>query len=367
MIMISVAVVGLPATAPEPQLKYNISSDKVNEILPVSDQTLLESTIKQQPQLTVFRFTKAFNDGINEPVIRRTGLNTFSFAIGNGNVFGYHRHRASFQIDLSTCYDSNTEYHSSGDNTAKGALKFHAIMATLGWGFMMPSAIAVAWFRKLVPSTWIYFHVAFNLLTFMFTLIAILVAVVAVSARSHSHHFSHPHHWFGGILLLASAFQIVNGFLRPPVERKDDGTPIRRGNWDFRPPESPRDAWFLLHRSLGVTMLIFGLLQIRIGMGLFDEVFESGTQNIVYLWVYLTIFFVCVGALKVWTIVQERGVSSWLEDAASGSIVGISRNRTPDDDDDDGVEIPPRIPVQRRPPSNTEFDEGDQIETVEIT
>ena len=124
--------------------------------------------------------------------------------------------------DLVSC--SNSKESGSGSGmTHLGAFAAHGTIATLAWGIASPFAITVAWFRTLVPSSWIYIHVFSNVLSFFFTLIAVIVAISAMSIQpaGAGGHFSDPHHWVGLVLLVAVTFQVMNGFLRPPVEKKD--------------------------------------------------------------------------------------------------------------------------------------------------
>jgi len=84
----STAVIGLPMTKDTPQLKYNNTAITVEGIVPLADQTLIESFVNQEqgsPGLTTLRFTKALQDGAGEVAIKRKGLNFFSFAVGSGN------------------------------------------------------------------------------------------------------------------------------------------------------------------------------------------------------------------------------------------------------------------------------------------
>ena len=388
-------IIGVPATKDSPQLKYNISSLQVDQIVPMADQTLIEAYVNQeenQPGKTTLRFTKALVDGAEEVQIKRKGLNFFSFAVGNGNVLGYHKHRGSFQLDLEECYDlppgtdpSSSQFTDGSETSekAKGALKAHAIMAAIAWGFTMPCAVGIAWFRQLIPTAWIYIHVSFNLLTFLLTLMAVLVGVAAVSSRDNSSHLTKAHHVVGILLFVAYTFQVGNGFLRPPVERKEDGSPVERKLFSLTTPQSPREWWHMIHRSMGITMLLVGIYQIASGMELFDENFESGRDNFFWYWGYIGIFCLVMISLKIWLIMQNRRArghgASWVEDRASTSVgIDTMMQSDPDgmnmDDDEDCVvlEIPSRsgestmIRGARRMPPNMATEDDDNM-TVEIT
>lgn len=351
----SSAVIGVPSEkSGEPQLKYNITGTEINKIVPLSEQTLIESSVKQSGGRTTLRFTKALQDGRNEVAIEANGYNYFSYAVGNGNSLGYHRHRGSFRLDLSECYDGPPDYRPSGANREEskgnGALTAHAVLAAIAWGFSMPCAVAMAWFRQMIPTTWIYVHVSFNLLTFVLTLLAIMLGIGAVSARETSSHFTKGHHWMGLLLFVGYTFQVANGFLRPPVTRKEDGTPVERKPFSMEPPQSARELWHMVHRSIGILMLLAGIFQIASGMDLYDENFRSGRNNFFWYWTYISLFALCIFFLKIYLILKGRrtsGTGNWFEDRAATSV-GIDNammTSDPDGMDFDGnmvLEIPSR-------------------------
>ena len=241
-------------------------------------------------------------------------------------------------MDLSKCIDLPPDYDPDSQNAnkkmhGKSALTAHAVMAALAWGFSMPLAVGMAWFRQLIPTTWIYVHVSFNLLTFLLTLLAVLVGVAAVSSRDNSKHFSKGHHVVGVILFMAYTFQIGNGFLRPPVARKEDGSPVERRPFSMTKPESAREWWHLIHRSTGIIMLLVGIFQIASGMRLFDENFGSGRDHFFWYWTYISLFGLAMIALKIWLVMQNRRArgegASWIEDRAATSV-GIEPRRNSD-------------------------------------
>jgi hypothetical protein len=382
----STAIIGYPLTKDSPQLKWNITMLSVEDTVPMADQTLIEAYINEEegsPGLTTLRFTKALKDGMKEVVIKPKGLNYFSFAVGSGNEMGYHRHRGAFQMDLDECVDQRPGYNAQGgdtqSNTAKGALTAHAVMAAIAWGFSMPLAVGMAWFRQLIPTTWIYIHVSFNLLTFVLTLLAVIVGVAAVSSRKTSEHFSKAHHILGVILFMAYTFQVGNGFLRPPVARKEDGSPVERKALSLKKPDSPREWWHMIHRSTGIIMLIGGIFQIASGMQLFDQNFESGRDNFFWYWTYVFLFALAMIALRIWLIMQNRRArgegTTWMEDRAATSVgIDPSGMRGRGDEDCVVLEIPSRsgdstmirARIQSSHPDVSESNDDDNM-TVEIT
>merc|ERR1719203_2449470 len=129
-----------------------------------------------------------------------------------------------------------------GIGSQKSAFIAHGILAVFAWGLCAPFAVATAWFRRLAPTWWIYLHVLANVMCFFFTLIAFIVAVVAVGREPNAAHFSHSHHHIGLIILLFVTVQVMNGFMRPPVEKMNMNTGM--GNFgEEAKSRSPREVW----------------------------------------------------------------------------------------------------------------------------
>lgn len=323
----SSAIIGLPEENTVNVRKLNDKS--VNGISVSPEQNLIESSITQEKGITQLRFKKALD---TSPIIHN-GENTFIFAIGESNKFGYHQHRNTVRVkDLVSCSNSNEDGSGSG-MTHLGAFAAHGTIATLAWGIASPFAITVAWFRTLVPSSWIYIHVFSNVLSFFFTLIAVIVAISAMSIQpaGAGGHFSDPHHWVGLVLLVAVTFQVMNGFLRPPVEKKD---PYAASHYDMdnssmKCPRSPREVWYFSHRTTGIAMLAMGIYQIQSGLNLFAADFNVTSITPIF-WGYVGLFAFCLITLKFWIMFEEfkarRGMEAMHVDhrSAGGSSGGLS-------------------------------------------
>lgn len=317
----STAIIGLPT---EKKVDVRDLKDKSIKAITVStEQNLIESSITQEKGVTQLRFKKEMG---TFPVINE-GANTFIFAVGENNVFGYHEHRDSVRVkDLVSCSRINNNDGSNLAMTHMGAFAAHGTLATLAWGISSPFAVTVAWFRTLVPSSWIYIHVFSNVLTFFFTLIAVIVAISAMSVQpaGAGGHFSDPHHWVGLVLLVAVTFQVMNGFLRPPIEKKD---PYAASHYDLdnsfiKCPRTPRQIWYACHRVTGVSMLAMGIYQIQSGMNLFAR--NYGVESIAsWFWGYVGLFAFCLISLKFWIMFEEykarRGMEAMHVDHRSRS------------------------------------------------
>uniref|UniRef100_A0A7S1UQC6 Cytochrome b561 domain-containing protein n=1 Tax=Grammatophora oceanica TaxID=210454 RepID=A0A7S1UQC6_9STRA len=306
---------------------YSLGDQSVSGVVSAPDQSplLAEGTsIKQENGVTTLRFVHLLKDG-NTEWIQKTGLNTFLFALGVDNKFpAYHKERESYRIDLETC-----TAEALATKTKMGAFAAHGVFATLAWAICSPFAMTVAWFRTLVPSSWIYIHVFSNVLSFFFTLIAVIVAISALSVQTNPNHFSNPHHWVGLILLIGITFQVMNGFLRPPVEKRD---PYAASHYDMenswiKLPNSPRQLWYLTHRLMAVSMLGMAIYQIQSGLRLFARDFAV-TSIAPWYWGYVGLFAACLVSLKFWIMYEEYKARRNMETmhidhrSASGSSAG---------------------------------------------
>jgi len=335
----STAVIGIPGNAAEGQVqKYKLndkSSESVNP-LESGQQTLTDARISVTDDgVTSLQFTKLLDEGpsTDEVYLATKGLNTLLFAVGtNGDTLDYHAHRGTFRLDLGSCSAVIGKSGSStGSATHMGAWATHGTFAVLAWAIASPFAMTVAWFRTLVPSSWIYVHVFSNVVSFTFSLIAVIIAFASMSYQTHPSHFSEPHHWVGLVLIVAMTFQVMNGFLRPPVEKRDpysnapnyqggngggggggaggNGGGGGAGGVDdpqafFKIPRTPREIWFSSHRLTGIAMLGMGVYQIQSGLNLFARNFNVESM-VVWYWVYVTLFGSGLISLKLWIRYEE--------------------------------------------------------------
>uniref|UniRef100_A0A7S1CXU1 DOMON domain-containing protein n=1 Tax=Cyclophora tenuis TaxID=216820 RepID=A0A7S1CXU1_CYCTE len=319
------AIVGLPSDSSVK--KYELVDNDEGSILDPSPTSLFSGTISSESGETVLAFEAAVGSG-DTHIIDKSGLNTFLYAEGASAEFGFPQHRGTFRVDLDTCDDDVQ----AAARSHMGAFAAHGVIATLAWGIASPFAVTVAWFRTLVPSSWIYIHVFSNVISFFFTLIAVIVAISAMSVQTQASHFSDPHHWVGLLLLVAVTFQVMNGFLRPPVEKRND--PYAASHYDvdsgfLKFPKSPREVWYWSHRFTGVTMIGMGIFQIQSGLDMFA--WNYNVESIApWFWGYVGLFAFCLISLKFWIMFEEykarRGMEAMHVDHRSnaGSSQGMS-------------------------------------------
>jgi hypothetical protein len=311
----STVIIGLPGTGQNP-LEYNMQGKTLETISPPVPLVLPErAIIIEAGKKTVLRFVKVLDvdsPNGNGTSITASGMNTFVFAVGTSNELAYHKHRGSFRINLQSCEES-----SSGTSTTKtkeGAFVAHGTLALLAWGVATPFAITVAWFRTLVPSSWIYIHVFSNVISFLFTVTAVIVAITAKNGQESPSHFSHPHHVVGVTMLVLMTFQVMNGFMRPPVEKKDpySARHYLKGNSYLECPRTPRDIWMLCHRVSGIAMLGMGIYQISSGLNLFAQ--DFGVTSVApWFWLYVGLFAFLLISLRVWIMMEEHKARQGME------------------------------------------------------
>jgi len=300
----STAVIGLPEA--NTVQEYVLDDKSIISIQTLADQTIKDTSLTQSDGKTVLSFRKPVTRN-GQTIIRSSGLSTFIYAIGSTNTFAYHEHRGSFRLDLgSQCSDSTLETPvGSRHKTHMTAWAAHGILATLAWAVASPFAITTAWFRTLVPSSWIYIHVFSHVIAFFLTFVTVIIALVTMSMEKHSRHFSDPHHWAGVLLLLAVTFQVMNGFLRPPVEKRDPYTnPYEEPGGLCSFPTSPRAFWHFTHRVIGLGLLCTGIWQMQRGLTMYAE--DFGAKSVTpYFWGYVGVFGATVLIVKCWIMLEE--------------------------------------------------------------
>lgn len=312
----SEAIIGIPNRDEyDRPLKFKLGEKNVGSITPLPDaqQTLLNSEITQKNKITTLTFKKLLSEeNTDELEVTADGMNNFIYAVGTSNTFGYHQFRGSFKLDLSSC-SSPIASSRHTPRKSQAAWAAHGVIATLAWAVAIPAAVTTAWFRTIVPSTWIYIHVFCNVAGFFLTLIAFFIAVTTMSLSNEPAHFSDPHHIVGLVLMLFITFQVMNGFFRPPVEKKVDSGWI---------PQTPRAAWHVLHRVLGVTLLCLAFWQIQSGLLMFADRFGYRPMtNFFYAYV-IVLAIACVG-MKVWLVAEQDRAQ--LQAASLSSSINIDK------------------------------------------
>jgi hypothetical protein len=287
------AVIGLPDLrfkSGATPLKYDLDSKYEEGVVPMEDslQTLADHSVTQDRNKTTLSFTKILEEEDEIPILA-SGTNTFIWAVGSSNALSHHSRRGVVKLDLTHCTPIATK---SRKNMSVWVA--HGVLSTLAWAVAAPFAIATAWFRRLVPTGWIYIHVLANVTCFLFTLITFLIAI---SATSYKDHFTETHHKVGLLIFLLVTVQVMGGFLRPPVEKVVGVDNSQNYNF-FRFPKSNRQIWHFLHSSTGMLLLSLSIYQIQSGLKMFSQ--DFGTKSAVpFYWVYFALFVLAVIVIKI--------------------------------------------------------------------
>jgi Eukaryotic cytochrome b561 len=225
----------------------------------------------------------------------------------------------------------------------KTAFAAHGFLATLAFAVLVPTAMASAWFRSLMPKWWIYVHVLSNCAGFFFAVLSVIVAFSGVALRGTAtgdpvSHVSLTHHRTGVFLLLIAALQVVLGFCRPPVQPTDErenndddsvdsdgynricGCTARIPWWGDL---SRREKWHWLHRGAAVTIIGLATYQLTSGANLYSKEYQGGQRTtVVAMWVWLACVAASLLCLRLYLLTRAGGTSS---DAFGSGKVDLAR------------------------------------------
>ncbi|KAL7517348.1 hypothetical protein ACHAWX_002278 [Stephanocyclus meneghinianus] len=215
---------------------------------------------------------------------------------------------------------SSSASSSPTDNSKKSAWITHGTLGALSFGLLVPIAVSSALFRDLLPTYWIYLHVFLNVATFAFVLLAVGLAFATMHSLGDATegHLKELHHIVGLALMLLLAFQVANGFLRPPREfaedhDDDDEDAPRVSEGRGRRETSPRAVWRGIHRTTGLVLLAGGTWQVQSGLEIFARKFGAADWGAVYLGYMGWVVFL-MGGGKLWMKFQEtkrEGKNPW--------------------------------------------------------
>jgi Eukaryotic cytochrome b561 len=212
----------------------------------------------------------------------------------------------------------------------KTAFAAHGFLATISFAVLVPTAMASAWFRSLMPKWWIYVHVLSNCTGFFFGVLSVVVAFSGVVLRGTSSgdpisHLSLTHHRTGLVLVLLAAAQVASGFCRPPVQLSDDRNDDDGDNdsvdsdgynricgWTSKVPWwgdlSRREKWHWLHRGVAITMIGLAIYQLTSGANLYSQEYQGGQRTtVVAMWVWLACVAASLICLRLYLLTRAEG------------------------------------------------------------
>jgi DOMON domain len=281
--------------------KYSITARQQDAITLSGQQTLVDASFEQTGGTTVLRFTKALAES-GELEISADGSNTFVYAVGSSNTFGYHAQRGSFAVaSLTQCVVAGqTAPPATDDNggvvvgdsasavPSQSLWVAHGIMMFISWGILLPIGIGSSIIRRLVPGngTWFLLHRVANGLAFLLMTAAFGIAVYNVKAN----HFSTKsrHKTIGLVIYIFSFLQVLGGIFRPHLPHaqppKQVEPDVEADNEDDEKPaaveETPKKStkrvvFEVLHRTFGFGLLGLSWYQLYLGIGLMVNLYGS--------------------------------------------------------------------------------------------
>ncbi|MEM9602819.1 MAG: cytochrome b561 domain-containing protein [Pseudomonadota bacterium] len=159
----------------------------------------------------------------------------------------------------------------SRPHVVDGAIAWHGRLMVLVWAVLVPTAICVARFAKILPTQrwpdeldnqvwwrahWILHSIAFALAGLAFYLVGYSGAWAGVGW----------HVWLGRLMLCGMAVQVLSGALRGskggPTDPRRDGSLI--GDHYSMTPR--RRAFETFHKSLGYTLVALSVLAVLTGL-----------------------------------------------------------------------------------------------------
>lgn len=127
----------------------------------------------------------------------------------------------------------------------------HAILNTVGWGILLPlGVIAARYLKPFTNSTWFYLHVSIQLVGFVLGVAGWATGLV-LGNRSVGVVY-HKHRSVGIALFAISTLQVCAMLIRPSKTHK------------IRP------VWNYYHYTLGLTILVLGILNIFYGFDILE-------------------------------------------------------------------------------------------------
>jgi Eukaryotic cytochrome b561 len=231
--------------------KYVMSGRSDAAIALADSQTLLNASYEQSNGQTILRFTKLLSEP-GETEILLNGPNTFIFAAGSDNAFGYHGNaRGAITLpQLSQCLvigraggagavvpkqQNNDDalqniVVKSEEAPFKTVWIFHGVLMAISWAILLPIGIGCSLVRKLLPGTkvWFQLHMFCNGTAFLLMTAAFGLAVYAVEQSGATHFSSTRHQTIGLAIYVLSFVQVVSGIFRPhlPPQLPSNSTKI---------------------------------------------------------------------------------------------------------------------------------------------
>ena len=131
------------------------------------------------------------------------------------------------------------------------------------WGFFIPGGAALAtWGRGALPGSGLWFK-AHRALGYAGVLLGVAGTFVGMAVSTGRDNAS-THRLFGYAATLIGLAQPVIAYFRPEPKTDEEKALKAKGKW------KPRAQWFALHKYAAYLSMALGLLNIRLGLQMFN-------------------------------------------------------------------------------------------------
>lgn len=266
-------VIAMPDEAPSATNpgKYNLNQKSDSGIVLSDQQTLINATFEQLNGQTILRYTKLLVES-GENAITADASNTFIFAVGSTNTFGYHGGmRGSVSLNLNQVCVTPGE-QATGNNNNEGNAPdqddgtspvvdvgktpnkslwiAHGILMAISWAILLPIGIGFSLLRKLVPGTGVWFKLHAGVNTLAFLLMTAGFAIAVSQTDDGSHFVDLRHRTIGLVIYILSFLQVVGGIFRPHLphasakqaEESDYNNPVVTKDLEASNPGDPTES-----------------------------------------------------------------------------------------------------------------------------
>lgn len=302
------AVIGIPEAD---DMIFNPGKYTMNDralagvrLFPDAMQTLVNAEIYQDKAVTILNFTKKLVEEGELP-INSDGTNTFMWAYGFSNDFITHEGRGAFDLRLRTCSATAEPFKNDGftaldtGSSQQSLWTAHGVFAALAWGLFSPLAIGASMLRHRLPAgpLWLKIHFYLHLLVVGMSLIAFFIAVAAhqegtPSGTKPAHFTGLLHRSLGLAIIIFSLIQVAGGILRAPAQKKNDDGSVY-------PKSQFRLMWEVGHKGLGVALLSTCWYQCADGLSLYAANFGTAKLFGVF-WIVTGVLSGSIVAVLVW-------------------------------------------------------------------
>jgi len=296
----SKAVIALPDS--NTALQYDLNDRSLNDVVPFSTQTLLDSSVSQENGVTTMTFTKLLEEPGELPISLTDSI--FLYAIGFDNTLAVHQIRAAVTVNGNI-----------SDN--RDLWRVHGICMALSWAILVPLAVGSSVTRDILPlpeGMWFQIHRALNTTAILLTIVGFSIAVHLFNEVERDHFTPKRHFKIGLSIFIFAVLQGFSGIFRPhaphkpdPKEESDEEDGAEETAAEDAPVEKPkiRTIWEYQHRILGTVAMVLGWYNCNSGLELFRSNF-GGKDLQGALWGVIAAIVITTVLLSLYSRIKKR-------------------------------------------------------------